>query len=236
MYKYYSYRFMWTGDMLDQAVAAAKKQGWVGAGVPHGVIPIANFLSMPAINEFLNVDFVGAPASVVFHTPFLRYLTIYGAVDVSAKSLKKATLKGTCVGLVGDGIAGIFSEGEVVALKNRKGLARFALKNGVTLIPAYSMGNTAIMTALYDSAGIMESLSRKLRMSFFIPVGRWGTVLPRRANVSMLLGPLVAPEQKEDPSQEEIDAVHQQLLDGIEGCFNTHRGAHGWPDRQFSFA
>ena len=51
---------------------------------------------------------MGAPASVVFRTPFLRYLTLLGCVDVAAKSIARATGAGVCVGMVPDGIAGIF--------------------------------------------------------------------------------------------------------------------------------
>ena len=47
--------------------------------MPHGVLPFANLLGMLGINSFSFVGtFVGAPASVVYRTPFLRYLTLLG--------------------------------------------------------------------------------------------------------------------------------------------------------------
>ena len=52
--------------------------------------------------------FVGAGASVVKVTPFLRYMTAFGFIDVSKQSITKALLEGSCVGTVPDGIAGIF--------------------------------------------------------------------------------------------------------------------------------
>lgn len=121
LYKYFSFRIVWSGDDKELAVLAP---AWLGAGPPHGVLPFANILSMPAINTFIGRRFVGTPASVVFHTPFLRYLTLFGAVDVGAPSIRRALAHGCCVGLVPDGVAGLFhtnSDDEVVALKTRKG-------------------------------------------------------------------------------------------------------------------
>jgi len=91
LYKYFSYRWMWVDDVAEKCDAL---KGWVGAGGPHGVLPLANVLSMPAINAFTNNRFIGAGASVVLWTPFLRYITLLGgACDVSAKSLTRETIK-----------------------------------------------------------------------------------------------------------------------------------------------
>ena len=64
-----------------------------------------------------------AGASVVPRTPFLRYMTAFGFIDVSGKTIARALDAGTCVGTVPDGIAGIFSMNkrpleEVVKLKH----------------------------------------------------------------------------------------------------------------------
>lgn len=105
LYRYFSYRFVWSGD----AKAAGEQVGaWIGAGPPHGVLPFANVLSIPAINTFSFCKFVGAGASVVAHTPFLRYMALFGMIDVSAKSIARSIGAGVCVGTVPDGIAGIF--------------------------------------------------------------------------------------------------------------------------------
>ena len=162
VYRYFSYRFVWSGDDDQASLASA---AWIGAGPPHGVLPLANIISVSAINSFLGRHFVGAPASVVFRTPFLRYLTLLGCVDVAAKSIARATGAGVCVGMVPDGIAGIFrscgEEDEVVYLKERKGLAKHALRTGTPILPAYSIGNTAVYGAWFDRWGVMEALSRR---------------------------------------------------------------------------
>eukprot|EP00441_Pelagodinium_beii_P043660 CAMPEP_0197634762 /NCGR_PEP_ID=MMETSP1338-20131121/10766_1 /TAXON_ID=43686 ORGANISM="Pelagodinium beii, Strain RCC1491" /NCGR_SAMPLE_ID=MMETSP1338 /ASSEMBLY_ACC=CAM_ASM_000754 /LENGTH=359 /DNA_ID=CAMNT_0043206689 /DNA_START=18 /DNA_END=1097 /DNA_ORIENTATION=- len=239
LYRYFSYRFMWVDDAKDQ-VSACK--GWIGAGAPHGVLPIANFLSMPAINAFTESRFLGGGASVTMKTPFLRYLTVFGgAIDVSAQSLSKATSDGICVGIVPDGIAGIFQQRgsrdkERVALKNRMGLARLSLRKGIPIVPAYSLGNTACFTAWYDSGGIMQAVSRRLRASIFVFWGRFGLPLPHRANITMLIGPPILPKEvTENPSQETVAEMHKAILHGVSAAFDLHKDACGWGDRTIEF-
>lgn len=234
LFKYFSYRFVWS-DKDDELSAAAP--AWFGAGPPHGVLPLANLLSIPAINIAVR-PFVGAPASVVFRTPFLRYMTLFGAVDVSGRSMARATSKGICVGIVPDGIAGIFKcrdQDEVVYLKNRKGLAKLALKTGTPLLPAYSIGNTAVFGAWFDPFGIMEFFSRKAQTSLFIFWGRFGLPLPRRVNITMLFGKPIVPQKIEEPTPEQVDALHQQYLAAIEELFNKHKAALGWEHKSIRF-
>ena len=164
LYRYFSYRFVWSGDARE---AGEKCPAWIGAGPPHGVLPFANVLSIPAINSFAFRHFVGAGASVVEKTPFLRYMSLFGMVEVSAKSIARTLASGTCVGVVPDGIAGIFrtnEEHEVVKLKTRKGIAKLALTTGAPIVPAYSLGNSRAYTAVFDRWGILENLSRKAQV------------------------------------------------------------------------
>ena len=98
--------------------------------------------------------------------------------------------RGQCVGLVPDGIAGIFRctrTAETVYLKERKGLAKLSLQTGTPLVAAYSFGNTDCFTCLYDSWGVMERLSRKAQASIFLFYGRFGLMIPRRVNISCVL-------------------------------------------------
>ncbi|KAL1507857.1 hypothetical protein AB1Y20_007465 [Prymnesium parvum] len=236
LYKYFSYRFVWSND--DDLATQDLSSAWYGAGPPHGVLPLANLLSIPAINSFAFRPFVGAPASVVFHTPFLRYMTLFGAVDVSAKSMAKAAASGLCVGIVPDGIAGIFKNNEsdeVVFLKNRKGLAKLALRTGTPILPAYSVGNTAVFTAWFDPFGMMENLSRKAQASVFFFWGRFYLPLPRRVNITMLFGRPIVVEKVSEPTSEQIDALHAQYLRAIETLFETHKEALGWGRKTLRF-
>jgi len=234
LYKYFSYRFVWSGDSWEKA-----RDGpcWIGAAPPHGALPIANVLCMPAINCATR-EFVGAPASVVAYTPFLRYLLLFGYCPVNASSLTRACQDDKCVGIVPDGIAGIFKNNErdeVVKLKHRKGLAKLAIKQGLSIVPAYSHGNTDAFHVWYDKWGVLETLSRKLRVSLFIPYGRFGLPIPFRCNVTMAFSAPITPVQANEPTQQEIDKLHDQVLNRITECFDGYKDCLGYGAKRIVF-
>ena len=241
LYKYFSYRFAWFGGNFD-ACTHAGQRSWIGAGPPHGVLPIANLLSMPACNTVAGRGFVGAAASVVKHTPWLRYMCVFGIIDVSGRAMAKACEDDTLdVGMVPDGIAGIFQQNEadeVVYLKHRKGLAKLCLKRGIDIVPAYSLGNTAAYDCWFDKrTGVLEALSRKSQTSLFLYWGRFWLPIPRRTNITMLFGAPIKVEKMdaEKITQADIDAVHSKLLGAIELLFDEHKSALGWGHRKIRF-
>lgn len=238
LYKYFSYRFVWCDDDIAANQAVAQSGAWIGAGPPHGVLPLANVLSIPAINSFGFCHFVGAPASVVFHTPFLRYLALYDCVSVGRKSLTKALAQGKCVGIVPDGVAGIFTQNsrdEVVAMRSKKGIARLALRTGASVVPAYSFGNTAAFTCVQDQFGILAKVSRKLRAALFIFHGRWWLPIPRRVNITMVVGRAIPVEKVEEPSEAQVDELHEKILGAIKENFDRHKESLGWGQKELRF-
>jgi len=237
LYRYFSYRFVWSGDAKEQC---ERVPAWIGAGPPHGVLPFANVLSIPAINTFSFRHFVGAGASVVPRTPFLRYMSAFGFIDVSAKTIARALEAGTCVGTVPDGIAGIFHMNkrpleEVVKLKHRKGIAKLALRTGHPIVPAYSIGNTAAFSAWFDPFGLLERASRAVQASLFVYWGRFLLPIPRRVNITMLIGQPIVVEKVESPTDEQVDAVHARLLREMAALFDEHKAALGWAHKSIVF-
>uniref|UniRef100_A0A7S3LPF2 Acyltransferase n=1 Tax=Aplanochytrium stocchinoi TaxID=215587 RepID=A0A7S3LPF2_9STRA len=254
IYSYFSYRFVYTGKGMKMS---QRLSPWLGVGVPHGVMPFSNLLSTPACQSLINFDkpkpgreadsplmlssypeFIGCPASVVFHTPFLRYFTLLRSEHVSRAAIEKQLAAGNNIGLVGDGIAGIFQcslEEEVIALKNKKGLAKLALRNGRHIIPCYSFGNTEAFSLWYDSFGWMEWISRKAQASLFFYWGKFGLPIPHRVNITMAIGDMIEVEKVENPTQAQIDEVHQRILDGVEKTFNTYKNALGWGHKRMRF-
>jgi len=201
-------------------------------------LPFANVLSIPAINTFAFRHFVGAGASVVPKTPFLRYMALLGVIDVSAASITRALSEGKCVGLVPDGIAGIFrtnESDEVVMLKSRKGLAKLALRTGTPIVPAYSIGNSRAYTAIFDPWGILEKLSRKAQMSIFLYYGRLFLPIPRRVCITMLIGHPIMVEKVENPTDAQVSALHERYLREIKILFDHHKASLGWGHKELIY-
>ncbi|CAE7206851.1 DGAT2, partial [Symbiodinium pilosum] len=235
MNKYFSYRILWCDDDVE---IARQRMPWIGVGPPHGVLPFANMLSIPILNNFLGCPFVGAAANVVFKTPGLRYLMAYGCVTADRKDMTKALSRGQCVGILPDGVAGIFrtnTKRELVAMKDRKGLARLALRTGTPLIPVYSFGNTAAFSCWYDRWGILEAISRKVQASFFLYWGRCFLPIPYRVQITMAIGKLIEVPKVDNPTHEQIDELHQRIMEGIQTTFDRHKHCIGWGDKELEF-
>jgi len=238
LYKYFSCRMMWCDDNWERAI---NKKPWIAASAPHGVLPFAQILCMLTVNSIgFCGPFIGAPASVVYRTPFLRYmLLLFPSCEVSGKAITREVSRGNSVGLVADGIAGIFrcnDETETVYLKDRKGLARLCLRTGITILPSYSLGNTQSFSAWFDSMGHMEKISRKTKASFLIFWGRFGLPIPRRNTITQLYGsPIETPLVIKNPSEKEIDNLHQRLLNGMKEIFDLHKHAVGYSGKKIKF-
>jgi len=238
LFKYFTYRFVWVNDNQEAALLNAP---WIGVSPPHGVMPFANVLSIPGINLYFGVNFVGAGASVVQSIPFLRYMASwYPFITVDKHLILKAVCEqNTCVGIVPDGIAGIFRQNhshEAVAMKNRKGIARLCLRTGTNVLPAYSFGNTLCLSSWFDRFGILENVSRKSQASIFLYWGRFGLPIPRRVPITMAIGKtIIVKKVVGEPTQNQIDILHEQILNGIRDCFENHKSALGWGDKQLVF-
>ena len=50
--------------------------------------------------------------------------------------------------------------------------------------------------------------------------------------MTLLFGAPIAVAKKENPTEEEIDRVHEQMLDAFTTLFNTHKEALGWSDKE----
>ena len=120
-------------------------------------------------------------------------------------------------------------------LRERKGLARLALRTGTPLLPAYSIGNSAAFSAFYDPWGVLERISRRAQLAIFPYWGRFYLPIPRRQNITMLIGHPIMVERVESPSAEQIDALHARLLGAITELFDTHKAALGWGHKRIVF-
>lgn len=234
-YKYFSYRMVWTDDLM--AGALKEVTAWCGCSVPHGVFPIGTWLNGIAVSAFMEGNMMGGSASVVLHTPFLRYISMFGHMcDVSAKTLRGHIDEGICVTVVADGIAGIFCEPGGVALKERKGLAKLSLQGGFPLVPTFCFGSTEAYSTVQDPCGAMARVSRMLKTSLFCFCGSFGPV-PRRVRMLTAFGPVVVPPELEGdaPSPAEIDEMHARLLASIQSACDSHKVACGYGDMKLKF-
>lgn len=144
------------------------------------------------------------------------------------------------VGIILDGIDGMFSccpEQEIAAILQRKGIVKIALKAGVPLVPVYGFGHTSLWTIVVDPFGLLQYMSKLLGISLVPFFGRFGWFLgpPRRLPVAVCLGEPVKCPRIDNPTQDQIDKYHQELLDSYHELFEKHKVAYGWKHKTLKF-
>jgi hypothetical protein len=199
-----------------------------------GVFPYGNICAMICFPSIMGFSFNGLASSAVFRTPVLRhFLGWIGVIDASAPSAGKALKNGRTVGISTGGVAEIFETNsdtgdEVVVLRSRKGLVKLAFRTGAALVPCYLFGNNQALSLWYDKGGFLKRISRKLGFALILFWGRFGLPLPFRVSVVGAFGDPIEVEMNQDPTPEQVDAVHELLMSKMVELFDDHKARVGW--------
>lgn len=182
----------------------------------------------------------GVCADVLLAAPvvglFFRWL---GCGSASKKSLLRL-LSANSVGLIPEGIAGIFEnyqhgreggagkkEGKSkqcrVFLASRKGFVKAAIEAGAPLVPCYHFGTADVFSLASPPRRVAEKLSRKFRISLIWPAGVLGLPVPRPAPLLVAVGRAVSVKQSAVPSVEQIDETHAAFVRSLTEAFDEHK-------------
>eukprot|EP01084_Bolivina_argentea_P253010 424888_1 len=233
-YNYFSYKFVYhssvkyyvTNHLLNINNDKYCKP-LIIIGLPHAIMPFAIMLSPVITKDILNKPTVGCYADILAYIPILRNLLLWaGSIPASKSNIIGAISKGYNIGIVPDGIAGMFTNSdndENILLKNRKGIAKLALQTGCSIVPVYGFGNTALYKAYFDPFGIMKYVSRKLKMSLIAFSGRFYGLSPKRIPLYCVMGKIINNPNNNipigTPSQKQIDEYHNDILSNLTQLF-----------------
>merc|ERR1719242_705746 len=176
--------------------------------IPHGVMPVGSLLAHFVLERVYGVEAHGYHASVLQYVPFVNFLISWmGGIPAEKQQIYKVLKPKSGTGGFVDGIAGMFysnREKEVLYIGKRTGAFRIALETGSYMIAGYCFGATEIMEAWFDSCGVMQWLSRKLRMSIMIPYGWNFLPIPRRTPIMLMYLEPIKVEKNATPSKDEV--------------------------------
>lgn len=206
------------------------------AHFPHGTYPMASFLSMGLTGTGPETgmpppDTVAATGTVLLRLPVLRQINLWcGCVPASRTAMDAALSAGRCIGIVPEGVAGIFSHSDEAherVLTAHKGFVKLALRHAgesghlpPAIMPVFVFGQSRV----FSFAGSAR-LSRKLRMSVGVWWGRWCLpCLPRPVHLVLAVGRAVRlppPAVPGRPTQAEIDAGFAAVLAELTRTFEA---------------
>ena len=155
------------------------------------------------------------------------------------------------------GIAEMFygTDSEQIILKKRLGFCKLALQTGCCLVPCYVFGASTravvprmtrmhshpcvscscaradeMYTRLFDSRSMLAKISSVLQMSLVVWYGRWGIpfgVVPHKVKMIIAVGAPIEVPLVEQPTSEQIEALHAQYIEAIQSLFDRHKGRMG---------
>ncbi|CAM9598235.1 unnamed protein product [Phaeothamnion confervicola] len=204
---------------------------------PHGIVPLGQQLLSATVcqHTYPGVgQMAGVAADIVMWIPVIRQL--YGWLGTRCAgrgTIASMYRDGVNVAVVLGGIAEMFlvsTEEERVYLKNRKGFVRMAVMQGADVVPLFFFGNSSLFTLVGGGDGsLLLSISRRIKSSLLVFHGRFGLTVPYRRPLRMVSGRPIHVQQTDDPSQEYIDSIHQELVERTVELYETYRPA--WETR-----
>jgi len=236
--KYLSLRLVWPRSVHEKP----RGRPVLFLAVPHGFAPLG-ITGYSLWSKLFGPLCRWTCAPVVLKIPIVGgFMRRVGYIAAEKRAIEDALVKkGESVGVVLDGIAGMFCPGtaseEVAFVRSRKGIIKIALRAGATIVPVYGFGHTSLYRIVADPFGLLRALSCKLDTSVVLGIGRWCWPLgpPHRIAVTIALGEPIDCPHIDAPAVSDVDEWHARLLAGFKAVFDTHKAACGAAHKQLRF-
>ncbi|XP_044756826.1 2-acylglycerol O-acyltransferase 1-like isoform X2 [Coccinella septempunctata] len=212
---------------------------------PHGLL--SHGATMAFGSEHAGVDkcfpnhaIYGHTLSFTFSLPFIRELVFgIGGLPSSRECIDYIVGKSgggniSCL-VVGGAEESFYCEAGVhkIVLKKRKGFIKIALRNGCPLVPVYGFGENEIFGQYKFKGGtfmwkFQRFFKRVTGCAFIIVKGRgvfqysFG-ILPHRRPITVVVGEPIDVEKTENPTQEQIDNLHQLFEKKLVELFESQK-------------
>lgn len=218
---------------------------------PHGVLSVSAFGNFATEGSGWSEIFPGlTPYLLVlaghFQFPVFRdYFMSGGAVAVTSKSMTNILTKNKCGQALCLVVGGALEALEAnpgqynLKLKSRKGFIKIALRTGASLVPVYSFGETDLyLQAKNPEGSILRKIQNFMTSKFgFSPPLFHGRgvfnytfgLLPFRKPVNTVFGKPIDVKKTENPTQEELDSLHEQYMKALINLFEEHKEKYGIP-------
>ncbi|KAL2334144.1 hypothetical protein Fmac_015357 [Flemingia macrophylla] len=217
---------------VEEAEAFCPDQAYVFGYEPHSVNPIgvvalghdAGFMPL-AKTKFL-------ASSAIFYIPFVRHIwTWLGYTSVAKENFISWVAAGySCIVVPGGTREILFMEtgSENIFLKRRIGFVRIAMEMGLPLVPVFCFGQTNTYKWLKAPGKLLQNLARILKITPLFFWGIYGSPIPFKIPLYVVVGRPIEVEKNPEPTMEQIAKVHKQFVEELEDLFNRYRAQAGY--------
>ena len=232
-------REQWKRDGTDLRSPYDASRRYLACWMPHGILPVGTLLGGSHLEaHWPKLYGKFGVAKSIYRLPLLRQvLGLFGIASAEYGDMKRG-LKHHNMSLMPGGIAEIFlcdKQVERLYLKERKGFCKLALTTGADVSLLYLYGATQTYDFAKPQAGsVLSWVSRKAGVSLLLFHGRWYLPIPYRVPITLVCGQSIRVQQTAEPTKEQVEALHQQVMSEVTTLFYKHREEAGpdWKDKE----
>ncbi|XP_078437724.1 diacylglycerol O-acyltransferase 2D-like [Wolffia australiana] len=222
---------------FEDARAFDDSRSYVIAAEPHSIFPVGAVCLQNICGLMPLTKTKVLASTAMFCAPILRQvMTWMGVVPASRKNFVNYLKEGYSIIVIPGGVQEIIymKKGyEVAYLKKRQGFVRIAIETGSPLVPVFCFGQTKAFNWWKPRGQLYARLSRALRFPPLLFWGVFGTPIPHRSQIHIVVGKPIEVKQNPNPTAEEVARVHSQFIADVDALFSKYREITGYPETEF---